>query len=54
MQKKEGVAQGGFFQTHPKAEYRLEVVREKIADDKLGPASPAADRADRFKAAVGA
>jgi predicted Zn-dependent protease len=54
MQKKEGVAQGGFFQTHPKAEYRLEVVREKIADDKLSPASPAADRADRFKAAVGA
>ena len=54
MQRHEGVAKGGTFATHPKPAERIAIVKEKIADDKLVPGSPATGRVDRFKAAVGA
>jgi predicted Zn-dependent protease len=53
MQRRAGVAQGGFFKTHPKAEDRLETVRETIEEEKLAPASPPELRIERFKRALG-
>jgi len=53
MQRRQGVAQGGFFKTHPKVEDRLEVVREVLEDEKLSPIRPLDVRCRRFHSATG-
>ncbi len=54
MKRREGVAQGGTFATHPDADSRLEIVRETIAEEKLAPEglSGAPGRTARFKEAT--
>lgn len=53
MRAREGVAEGGFLKTHPRAEDRLETVRETIEDEGLVPASSPELRLARFRAALG-
>ncbi len=53
MERSASVARGGFFKTHPKAEDRLDTVREAIEDGGLRAASPPELRVARFRRWLG-